>query len=569
MNLGHKLLLAPLLTGLVALAAGGFTAWRADRDAVATREVSKQGADRVQTMGEARDQVGQLHIGVYRTIGFIGSLDDAKVKSVRADVARQLDGVARALGGLANEMGSAAATTAGLDGVDKLVQKYKGQADMAIDLSSVDPNTGLAALQSADETYRSLETTLGAAINKIGARADAAAEAAQQRARETALVMALLTLGAAGLAVGTALRLQRSVVADLRVAQHLADEVAHGNLTRDIQTDRSDELGALMRSLAAMQTQLRSLVGDVRSSAESIQYASHEVAQGNADLAQRTEETAGSLQQTASSMEQLTVTVKQSAASAHTANQLAASAATVAERGGTVVAQVVRTMNEIQASSKKIADIIGTIDSIAFQTNILALNAAVEAARAGEQGRGFAVVAAEVRSLAGRSAEAAKQIKALIGTSVTSVEAGTKLVADAGRTMTDIVTSVKRVCDIIGEITTATAEQSAGLAQINGSVTQLDQMTQQNSALVEQSAAAAESLKDQATRLGDAVSIFQVGNAAVSEPATVERLPATRTAVAPPTLTEVAVAARPERAPAKKAKSAAVAAEASSDWESF
>ncbi|NUP88094.1 MAG: chemotaxis protein, partial [Burkholderiaceae bacterium] len=249
---------------------------------------------------------------------------------------------------------------------------------------------------------------------------------------------------------------------------------------------------------------------EIRQTADSIQVASTEVATGNQDLSQRTEQAASNLQQTASSMEQLTATVRQSADAAAQANQLAASAAEVAQRGGQVVQQVVTTMDAINASSKKIADIIGVIDGIAFQTNILALNAAVEAARAGEQGRGFAVVAGEVRSLAQRSAEAAREIKALIGNSVDKVETGSRLVTDAGSTMNEIVASVQRVTDIIGEITAASSEQSAGLGTINVSVVQLDQMTQQNAALVEESAAAAESLRDQASRLAGLVATFRL-----------------------------------------------------------
>jgi methyl-accepting chemotaxis protein-2 (aspartate sensor receptor) len=259
-----------------------------------------------------------------------------------------------------------------------------------------------------------------------------------------------------------------------------------------------------------MQDRLRALVGDIRHSADSIQTASTEVAVGNQDLSQRTEQTASSLQQAASSMTQLTSTVNQSAEAASQANQMAGSASAVALRGGEVVSQVVSTMNDINQSSRKIADIIGVIDGIAFQTNILALNAAVEAARAGEQGRGFAVVAGEVRSLAQRSAEAAKEIKGLIGSSVDRVEAGSRLVGDAGSTMNEIVASVQRVSGIIGEITAAAAEQSAGIGQVSSSVGQLDQMTQQNAALVEQSAAAAESLKGQAARLAQLVSVFRL-----------------------------------------------------------
>jgi methyl-accepting chemotaxis protein len=259
-----------------------------------------------------------------------------------------------------------------------------------------------------------------------------------------------------------------------------------------------------------MQDRLRGLVGDILQTADSIQTASTEVASGNMDLSHRTEETASNLQYAASSMEYLTGVIRQSTDHAKHANELAGSAAEVAARGGVVVSQVVATMEDINNSSKKIADIISVIDGIAFQTNILALNAAVEAARAGEQGRGFAVVAGEVRSLAGRSAEAAKEIKTLIGASVEKVEGGSRLVADAGKTMKEIVGSVQRVSDIIGEITAASRDQSEGITQINHSVTQLDSMTQQNAALVEQSAAAAESLKDQSIALTRMVGTFKL-----------------------------------------------------------
>ena len=296
----------------------------------------------------------------------------------------------------------------------------------------------------------------------------------------------------------------------MAAAVKVAQTVAAGDLTQPVHVHGNDELASLMTALKVMQARLASLVSQVRSGVDSVGTASHEIARGNADLSSRTEQTASNLQQTASSMEQLTGTVKQSADSARQANQLAASATQVAQRGGSVVSQVVATMEQINTSSKKIADIIGVIDSIAFQTNILALNAAVEAARAGEQGRGFAVVASEVRNLAQRSAEAAKEIKGLIGASVHNVESGSKLVADAGATMNEIVASVQRVTDIIGEITAAASEQSDGIGQVNTAVTQLDQMTQQNAALVEQSAAAAQSLKDQAQRLSAVIATFKV-----------------------------------------------------------
>jgi methyl-accepting chemotaxis protein len=337
-------------------------------------------------------------------------------------------------------------------------------------------------------------------------------------ARST-LVAAQFTLAAilaAALCVGAAMAwaITRSVVRPLQQAVKAAEVIAAGDLSQTTHSNARDEAGDLLRALGHMQASLRQLVGQVRSSTDSINTASAEIATGNQDLSARTEQTASNLQQAASSMEQLTGTVKQSADSARQANQLASSAAEVAARGGSVVSQVVSTMNEINASSKKIADIIGVIDGIAFQTNILALNAAVEAARAGEQGRGFAVVAGEVRNLAQRSAEAAKEIKGLIGTSVDKVESGSKLVADAGATMNEIVASVQRVTDIIGEITAAASEQSDGIGQVNTAVTQLDQMTQQNAALVEQSAAAAESLKDQAVRLAQVVGTFRIDHRA-------------------------------------------------------
>jgi methyl-accepting chemotaxis protein len=330
-----------------------------------------------------------------------------------------------------------------------------------------------------------------------------------------ALIEQLLT----GLAVlcaigGISWLVKRSVVAQLggdpQRAMDAMNEVAGGNLAVDLgDAPQGSLLGGLKRMVDSMRTTLL----QVRSSTDSIGTASSEIATGNQDLSARTEQTASNLQQAASSMEQLTATVKQSADSARQANQLASSAAEVAARGGVVVSQVVATMDEINTSSKKIADIIGVIDGIAFQTNILALNAAVEAARAGEQGRGFAVVASEVRSLAQRSAEAAKEIKGLIGASVDKVEGGSRLVADAGQTMTEIVGSVKRVSDIIAEISAAATEQSQGIVSVNGSVTQLDQMTQQNAALVEESAAAAESLREQASRLATVVGTFRLAKA--------------------------------------------------------
>nr|WP_297357770.1 methyl-accepting chemotaxis protein [uncultured Caldimonas sp.] len=394
-----------------------------------------------------------------------------------------------------------------------------------------------------------------------------------------AIVVALLVL------IPLTLYTVRSITRSLEQARDLAARIAKGDLSNDIESTQRDEIGQLIDSMGQMQGSLRQLVGQVRTATENITSASTEIASGNLDLSTRTEQAASNLQQTASSMEQLTGTVRQSADAARQANQLASSASSVASRGGQVVSQVVSTMDEINTASKKIADIIGVIDGIAFQTNILALNAAVEAARAGEQGRGFAVVAGEVRNLAQRSAQAAKEIKTLIGASVEKVESGARLVQNAGSTMTEIVASVQRVTDIIGEITAATAEQSSGIGQVNTAVTQLDQMTQQNAALVEESAAAAESLKAQAYKLAEVVSAFKLKQVAqhdagviaqtVIARARVASAPAAVAAPAPrrdvPTLTQpVAPTATAQPDPATPARTEPQAAAAKDDdWETF
>ena len=327
--------------------------------------------------------------------------------------------------------------------------------------------------------------------------------------RNVTIILIVLGLG---FAFFFGLSMQRGISIRLRKAVAVSDAVAHGDLTSRIINDGSDEIAALMQSLAEMQTSLSNVVFTVRQGAEAVALASAEIAQGNSDLSSRTEQQASALEQSAASMEELGATVRNNVDSSIQANQLAKSASGVAKQGGDVVGQVVETMRGINESSRKISDIISVIDGIAFQTNILALNAAVEAARAGEQGRGFAVVASEVRSLAGRSAEAAKEIKSLIGASVERVEHGTNLVDQAGATMSEVVGSIQRVTDIMGEISEASKEQASGVEQVGEAVTQMDHATQQNAALVEEMAAAATGLKSRAEDLVRSVAVFKLSN---------------------------------------------------------
>ncbi|MES2740292.1 MAG: methyl-accepting chemotaxis protein [Pseudomonadota bacterium] len=358
---------------------------------------------------------------------------------------------------------------------------------------------------------RALLDELGKAESALLAERSKAAAALQTQTRLVLLGGGLVT---AVLAILVAIWTARNITAPLLRAVGLATQVARGDLTATAQASSGDEAGQLVRALGEMNVSLLNIVRQVRSGTDTIATASSQIASGNLDLSSRTEQQASSLQQTASSMEELTTTVQQNASSARQASSLAVTASEVAGKGGAVVARVVDTMGSINASSRKIVDIIGVIDGIAFQTNILALNAAVEAARAGEQGRGFAVVATEVRNLAQRSAAAAKEIKTLIGDSVEQVEVGTKLVDQAGTTMHDIVAAVQQVSDIVAGIAAASEEQRNGIEQVNLAIAQMDEVTQQNASLVEQAAAAAASMQDQANGLADVVSVFRMPDVA-------------------------------------------------------
>ncbi|GLS16379.1 MULTISPECIES: methyl-accepting chemotaxis protein [Hydrogenophaga] len=365
-------------------------------------------------------------------------------------------------------------------------------------------------LGKAHERFDSLWNDLNQIERIIGGEADRLQQAGADTTQQTMIWFGLAVGIAMLIVVPTTLANMQSICRPLDRAKDVAAAITQGDLTQDITPEGKDEVTELTTALAGMQASLARIVGEVRRSSDGISTASIEIASGNQDLSTRTEHTASNLQQTASSIEQINGAVRQSAEAARQASTMAQTNAEVAARGGQVVSQVVSTMEAINHSSKKISDIIGVIDGIAFQTNILALNAAVEAARAGEQGRGFAVVAGEVRNLAQRSAEAAKEIKGLIGASVENVEAGSRLVSEAGNTIGEIVANADKVAAFINDVTTAASEQSQGMGQVNSAVAQLDQMTQQNAALVEESAAAAESLRDQAQRLAQVVHVFRL-----------------------------------------------------------
>ncbi len=422
-----------------------------------------------------------------------------------AEIEPTLMAHAESIGILRRMQAASANYLAGADQLLKLIHAGQDQEARAYLLNELRPR--LYALKDATSAELALQKQFSAA-----AAQDAAATYGSTIRQTWGLGLFALALAA-----GIAFWITRSITRPVARALEVANTVAAGDLTSRIEVTTRDETGQLLQALKTMNESLARTVGAVRAGTDTIAVAAEQVAAGSLDLSSRTEQQAGALEETASSMEELTSTVRQNADNARQANKLAESASGVAARGGDVIHQVVDTMDEIQASSSKISDIIGVIDGIAFQTNILALNAAVEAARAGEQGRGFAVVATEVRNLAQRSAAAAKEIKVLIGDSSDKVANGSRLVAQAGATMEEIVESVRRVTDIMAEISAASVEQTAGIEQINGAVAQMDEGTQQNAALVEETAAASNAMQEQAARLAQAVAVFRIAAGQASE----------------------------------------------------
>ncbi|QJY34398.1 HAMP domain-containing protein [Diaphorobacter sp. JS3050] len=494
---------------LTAVGALGYVAL--DRSRSTLQELFARQVQTLTDMAELRTGLGHLRRAEKDII--INFNNAVEVQALREGWSRQLDALRKSMAQVREVQAGNVEFTGALDKALAEVGQYEGGLVPIFDQIERALLDGAGAGAYAERFKAHMDTTdallASLATQARGHMEEARAALDQRTATMSMLIAAAVLLGLAVL-VPLTLFSVRSITQSLEQARALAERIAAGDLSHAVQSRQRDEIGSLVAAMGRMQDALRTLVGQVQQAAGSIATASDEIALGNQDLSQRTEQTAASLQQTASSMELLTGTVQHSAESSRQASGLAANAAEVAVRGGAVVAQVVQTMGEISDSSRRIGDITGVIDSIAFQTNILALNAAVEAARAGEQGRGFAVVASEVRSLAQRSADAAKEIKALIGASVERVEGGSRLVAQAGETMTEIVASVRRVSDIVAEITSAAAEQAGSIGQVGQSVSHLDQMTQQNAALVEESAAASQSLRDQAGRLTEAVSRFKL-----------------------------------------------------------
>jgi len=512
MKIGVRLGIGFAVVVLMLIATAIFGTTRLSALNSATNLIVKDRVPKVRTVNQLTDELNTI----------ARCARNALLLTDQADVKKELDRVAESrkkIAGLLDELDKSLVTEEGKD-ILKEVQAVRGPYVEHVGqlMKLLDEGRKDEAKQLMFGEIRKQQSAYFEALQKfedyLSGVMEKAASDAEEQYRTARLIMIAMSIAAVIIAALVAVFVTRSVTGPINDAVRVAQTVASGDLTSTIRVVGSDETGQLLKALKEMNDSLVKMIGQIRSGSDTIATASAQIASGNADLSSRTEEQASSLEETASSMEELTSTVKQNADNARQANQLAEAASGVAVKGGDVVSQVVETMTAIDASSKKMADIISVIDGIAFQTNILALNAAVEAARAGEQGRGFAVVASEVRNLAQRSASAAKEIKTLIDDSVAKVESGGKLVAEAGGTMEEVVSSIRRVNDIMSEITAASAEQSAGIEQVNQAVVQMDTVTQQNAALVEESAAAAESMQQQARSLVQLVSSFKTGSMA-------------------------------------------------------
>ena len=513
MKVWHKLVVAPGIAIIFLMILGAMSYGVLTYQDSKIAELFKNRFANYQVASGSAQDISEVHSNVYRLFTWLGNLKEDKIDQITAEQKAKIDSVAQTMTQFANRSGIGANEKKIADELIEKLGKYKKDVDTAIDLSKVDFNTGMSAMQGADSDFQDMIKDFDGLVRLEQQLAQENYDRSGAAFGKAVVAMLAILVFALVFSVGISLYMSRKIIlqigGELDYAVDVLRKVSEGDLTAVVETKARDQ-SSLLFAMKRMSESLTNIVKGVRDTTESMTVASKEIAQGNSDLSQRTEQQASSLEETASSMEELTSTVKQNAENAKQANQLAASASDIAVKGGQVVDDVVQTMASINASSKKIGDIVSVIEGIAFQTNILALNAAVEAARAGEQGRGFAVVASEVRNLAQRSAAAAKEIKSLIDDSVHKVDAGSRQVDQAGATMHEVVTAVKRVTDIMAEIAAASHEQSAGIEEVNQAITQMDDVTQQNAALVEQAAAAAEAMQGQSEALKQAVDVFKL-----------------------------------------------------------
>ena len=514
-SIGVKIALAPTFTMLCLLAVGAIGWLANDRLSTSLIEIGQSRVPHIAKAGSLAQKLSAIHAMVNQSLAWEGAGFKAdKIEALDKRVLEEVKQYGALLKTTAADPSLSDESQRLLALTQKEYGKYADNVKSALDIKTGMLGNAASYMTTLEASNAAMTTALADLVKDQAQLAETAVGSARRQSADNRLLIG----GGIGVALLAAFALStvvaRLIVRPLAEASRLANAVAKGNLTQRCEGSfPEDATGQVLSAINAVSCNLSEIVVGIRAAADEVNTASCEIASGNVDLSQRTEKTAAALQHAASMVTELADTIAGSATNARDADKLARDASTVAREGGEVVNDVITTMETINRHAKKIGEIIGVIDGIAFQTNILALNAAVEAARAGEQGRGFAVVAGEVRSLAQRSAEAAREIKSLIGSSVEKVGEGSRLVGDAGSTMSEIVASVQRVSDIIGEITMATREQSSGLGQVNGAVVELDQMTQQNAALVEQSAAAAESLKDQAQRLAGVVSTFRLATA--------------------------------------------------------
>jgi methyl-accepting chemotaxis protein len=509
LRIGPKLLLAPGLVLILLLCTAGSAYYGMVRQNASLENLVQVRAARLKAAADVSGDAKYVHGSVYQLLAWInGSFAQARLDGLTADIGKKQAAIAAQLAALAAVADPAERKI--IDACSAALVAYRKSVQQTIELAQVDQSTATASMSKAEKEFGLLNNQLGALSALERSLSESAFSAAKADFRVQVATMAGLVVLSIALSLLATVMVRRAMLGDIRAMADVMGELAEGRLAVGAGNDGRDEIAATSRALdhtiAKLTTTLRRILASVRS----IDTASQEIATGNLDLSTRTEMQAGSLEQTASAMETLTVAVKENANNARLATELAASAATLAANGGKAVDRAVNTMESIKASSRKIVEIIGVIDGISFQTNILALNAAVEAARAGEQGRGFAVVASEVRTLAQRSAAAAKEIKSLIAASVAIIDGGSASVNEAGSSMGNIVASVQQVNDIIARISVASSEQADGIAEVNHAVGQMDDMTQQNAALVEQAAAAAASLHEQTINLAEAVSIFKI-----------------------------------------------------------